>query len=426
MPKSCARDTAGTELVPRLCGILPANEANPPAPATGEAPAVGEAPRTASRTSTLRPSAPIGWRLGPPLAAYLLGQLVCAVAAARHGYDWFSTGSRIRWDGGIYLDIARTGYYAAPCGQINPGLNDPAAICGNAGWFPLLPLLVLLLSGVAGMSLAHAGVLLVEACAFGTLVLVWYLLEGVPTRRALGCLAVAALLPGSVYYHATFPMSLCVLLALASFALLRRGNRVAAGFAGAAAALAYPLGVLVAPAAVGYLLIAPGRPARRRLATAALVGGLGGAGTLVFFLFLWARTGRFWAYLEIQARYPEQGHDPLRTLLVWLARPEPAVSLEMLFSAGLVGLAVLAVGRAARRGRATTLDWALAAVYGPLVFLAPLVVGTNQSEYRAHTLLLPLVLVLRHLRTPVLAALATAGAQLAFALTSLFLDRTLV
>jgi hypothetical protein len=363
---------------------------------------------------------------GPPLLAYLLGHLLCGIAAYRHGFDWFSTGARIRWDGGIYLDIAHTGYYAAPCAQINPKVPEPGAFCGNAGWFPLFPFLALALSTATGLPLAVAGVLVAEVCALGMLILLWHLLGRMATPAALACLAIAAALPSGVYFHATYPMSLSVLLVLATFALLVRGRWVLAGLTGAAAATAYPLVVLLGPAAAAVLLIPPGRWSWRRLARAAYVGAMPVAGLLTVFAVLRVATGRFDAYLRVQARYGYGWHNPVAVLLSWLHRPQLAVDAEMLFSTVLVTLALGAVGYTAGHRAATALDWALAGVYGPLLLVAPLVLGANQAQFRSHTLLLPLVLPLRHLWPPVAAGLATVAVPLAVALAGLFLTRVLV
>jgi len=362
---------------------------------------------------------------GPPVLAYLLSQTLFGIAAYRHGFDWFSTGSRIRWDGGIYLDIAHTGYYAAPCAQINPSVPEPGAFCGNAGWFPLFPFLVLTLTR-AGLPLGVAGVLVTEVCALGMLVLLWHLLRATATPAAPACLAVAAALPSGVYFHATYPMSLAVLLVLATFALLDRGHWATAGLTGAAAAMAYPLVVLLAPAAMAALLIPPGRWSWRRLGTAAYVGAMPVAGVLAAFGTMWTATGRFDAYLRIQARYGYGLHNPVAVLLSWLHKPQFAVDAEMLFSTGLVALAIGATGYATRHRTATTLDRALAAVYGPALLIAPLVLGANQAQFRSHTLLLPLVLPLRHLWTPAVAGLAAVAAPLAVAMAGLFLMRVLV
>ena len=361
-----------------------------------------------------------------PLLAYLLGHLLHGVAAYRFGFDWLDTDLRIRWDGGIYLGIAETGYHAGPCAQVYPNGPNPDGLCGNAGWFPLLPYLVLALTKI-GLSSAAAGVLIAEACALGMLLVLRRLLAEARPVVTFACLAVAALLPSGVYFHATFPMSLVMLLALVMFLLLVRGRWALAGLTGMVAATAYPLAVLLAPVAVVFLLIPPGRWAWRRLAVAAYVGGLTGLGVLAVFGVMQLTTGRWDAYLAIQSsNYGHGVHNPITTYLTLIEWQPTTVSAELVFSTGLVLLAVAALVVAAVRRRATVLDWTLGAVYGPLLLITPLVVGAGQAQFRSHTLLLPVVLLLRHLRWPVTAGLAALGAPLAFLMTGLFLTRVLV
>lgn len=368
------------------------------------------------------------WRwVGPPILAFLGGQLLLATSAYLYGFNWLNPESRVRWDGGIYLDIAKTGYYILPCTAINPEITDAGAICGNAGWFPLYPYLVLGLTEVTGLDLASAGVLITEACALGTLIMLWHLLGATTRARRVACLSVAATLPAGVYFHATFPMALSVLLTLLTFALLTRGRWLLAGLAGAGSAMSYPLAVLLTPAAAALVLAAPNRWSWRRLGRAAYVGGLTCSGVIAFFGLLQLATGRFDAFLEIQANYSTQRvNNPVSTLVVWVAHSKPAISAEMLFSIALLILAVAGLAQAMVTQKATALDRTLTVAYGPILLLFTLTYGTSHSQYRSHTLLLPLVLLLRHLPTPVVAALAVIGTPLAFVLTGLYLTRILV
>ncbi|GIF74442.1 hypothetical protein Asi02nite_39600 [Asanoa siamensis] len=360
-----------------------------------------------------------------PVGAYLARHLVFALAATRADFDWLDTASRIRWDGGIYLDIAHNGYYAAPCSEINPSVGTAGSLCGNAGWFPLFPYVLNGLSRITGLGLDVTGVLLAEVCALGVLVAVWRLLDARVNAANLGCLTVAAALPSSVYFHATFPMSLTVLLTMITFTLLTRGHWAIAGLAGGAAAMAYPLAAVLAPAAAAFFFLAPNRT-WRQIIPAAYVAGSVSVGTFAVFGLLFFTTGRFTAYLSIQGNYGHGVNNPVRTVLALLDRSPHIVSAELLFSASMVGLALIAVVRPASRAQVTTLDRTLAMVYGPLLLIVPLVVGANLSQYRSHTLMLPLVLLMRHLRTGVVMGLAVVSVPLVCAMATLFLTGDLV
>lgn len=364
--------------------------------------------------------------VGLPILIYLASHLLFMAAAATAEFDWLDPGSRIRWDSIIYLDIAHTGYYAAPCAEINPSVRTPGAFCGNAGWFPLFPYLVLGVAKASGLGLNITAVLVTEACTLGMLIMAWRLLGPAVTPVTVGCLALAAALPGSVYFHAVYPMSLAVLLTLVTLQLLIRGNWAVAGAAGAITATSYPLAVLVAPAAMALLLFLPGKRSWKRLAVAAYVGALTSAGVPAVFGLLHVTTGHFGAYLQIQRNYGHGVHDPVATFLTVLAQSRPAVSAELLFSTVLVLLGVLAVIRPAQRARVTTLDRTMGLVYGPLLLIAPLVVGANQAQFRSHTLLLPLVVVMRHLKAPLVLTLVAAALPLTFMMTMLFVNNSLV
>jgi hypothetical protein len=371
----------------------------------------------------------------PPLLAYLATHLWYAIAAFGHGADWLSVDSRMRWDAGLYAGIAREGYQLVRCTKIGYS-TDPNAWCGDAGWFPLYPYVVRLLTRITGLSAETCGVVAAELCALAMLVLVWRLLGARVNVRTVACLAAAAALPAGIYFHAVFPMSMAVLLALATFVLLERGRWGTAAIVGALTATVYPIAVLLAPAAVVHVLARTGAPLRQRLVRAACVGGFTVTGTLAVFTLLWATTGRFDAYFLVQEKYSHGLHDPLQTYLLLTlthyptvniyASPEmfdrvaTAVGIELVFSTALVLLSLVAVGIATWRSRATPLDWALA-LYGPLLLVVPLVVGVNVSQYRSHTLLLPIVLVLRHLPAPVTAVLAAVAMPLGYVMSTLFL-----
>src|SRR5204862_8260159 len=110
----------------------------------------------------------------------------------------------------------------------------------------------------------------------------------------------AAFAPGEVYEYAVFPLSLLAVATLAHLWLLYRGSWVAAGLAGAAAALAYPVGVAVVPAAIVWLLaVRRDAPMRERLRRTALVAGVSVLGLALLPIVQRIQTGRWNAYLLV-------------------------------------------------------------------------------------------------------------------------------
>jgi hypothetical protein len=397
---------------------------------TAQAPASLPTPSRRARISSWT-----RWLL-PPLLAYAAIQVGYLVAAYRQGYGWLQSTSRVRWDSHLYLDIATNGYSVMRCSEAGPNGWDPNAWCGNAAWFPLFPYLTRGLATVTGLEPAAAAVVMAELCALGILIAVWQLLGATITPRNLACLALAALLPAGIYFHAVFPMSLAVLLTLVTFAMLERGRWLLAGLAAAVTATAYPIAVLIAPAAVCYLAAARGTRLPQRLIRAVYVAGLAAAGTLAVFAFLRLTTRRPNAFFMVQEKYGNGLHNPVDTYVAMLGGyhaplPTPAarvlldripvaISAEMLFSSLLVVVGLVAAGIALARRRATALDAALV-VYGPLMLIAPLIVGQNVSQYRSHALLLPVVLLLRHLPAPVIVVVVGLAAPLTYVLAALFL-----
>jgi len=391
----------------------------------------------------------LGW-VAPPLAAWLGSNLFYWLSAARNGWDYLSLATHIRWDSGQYLRIASLGYSAQPCGTSFPGARfQPTDLCGDVDWFPAYPALIRALH-LVGVPYDWAGLLLTEAFTLGALAVLWWLLGARLNLASGGLLALAALFPGSIYYHAVFPMSLSLFAALLCLALLGRRLWLRSGLAGAAAAAAYPTNVLLAPTAVlGALLgggwlrprVSPGLLARVALCGAVICLGLGAVEVLQH-----KDTGIWNAWAKGEAKYGAGIHNPLNTIGSQLG-PIPKATLarartpaarrtqqhlhtvereQFILVTLLVALAVAVV---LTRWPLTTIPDRAALVYGLLFWLAPLVSGAGISQYRPQSLLLPVLIPLRHLPRrlwPLLAAGAVAAGWVAWQLAPLFYDKTLI
>ncbi|MFC4147722.1 hypothetical protein ACFO0M_15805 [Micromonospora mangrovi] len=418
----------------------PAPEAGPP-----------DAPRPTGRR--------LLWRWGPPLVAFLASNLMYAVAAARGGYHYLDASVHTRFDSVQYLGIADRGYEMFSCG-VNARLaaNYGAdSWCGNAGWFPLYSGLVALLRRVTGLSLDGAGFVVTELATLSLVLLAWWALsqalpaeegqgvagpgsgrDGAPART-LAVLALVLLIPGAVYFHANFPMSLAVAASMAYVLFLARRRWVAAGLAGALATAAYPIGGLVAVVglvAVGVLVARRRLTAGRAVGVLAAVCALPAAGMLAVFAVLQVTVGHWNGYFLIQEHYSGgRGHNPVgnfrwevaRPARVWVVDPDPhlvarlheTVRLSIWVALALVLLVVAAAVVGARRDRLTAVDAGLT-VFMVAMFVAPLVVGNQVVQYRSHTLLVPGLLVLRHLPAWLLWPLVVLLVPLAYRMGTLF------
>lgn len=120
----------------------------------------------------------------------------------------------IQWDGQHYLSVARDGYKKFPCGY------NSDYICGNVGWFPLLPLLSRMMA-ITGIGYNWA-IILTSWLLFWAGILIFYGLisKRFGERAALYSLLAMLIFPGSFYFLTAFPNSLFFLLAVIFFLYL--------------------------------------------------------------------------------------------------------------------------------------------------------------------------------------------------------------
>jgi hypothetical protein len=371
--------------------------------------------------------------LAGPVVAWLAGNAFLWLADAWHGLGYLSLRAHVQWDSGQYLSIAQHGYRLQRCGPHPPGLFRPTDWCGSSAWFPLYPLGLRALH-LLGLPYPVAGIVLSEVATLVLLGLVWWLLGSRLTLASGCCLALAAVFPGSVYYHAVFPVSLAAATALGCLALAGRGRWLAAGLTGAASAASYQLSLLLAPVLTASTLVTRTLTARR----AVLAGGLVGTGLALVMAVQYADTGHPDAFWKAEATYGTGLHNPLATVGHLMATlPAPVVRgrdwsaatlrafqtvprWQFLVAYAVLLLALSVTLTSARL--ATTTDW-LILCYGAVAGLAPLVAGATVSQHRAQALLVPVVVLLRHLprrAQPVLLVAVAAAAVVAWRIAPLF------
>jgi hypothetical protein len=239
------------------------------------------------------------------------------------------------------------------------------------------------------------------------------LLDRRATLANLLALSFAAFVPGHIYDHSVFPLSLASFFILLVFALLRRRRYTGAGLAGAAACLTYPTAALIAPlTAVWMLYVERGAPWGHRLRRAAQTGGLMALGLVAVLVIDKLAVGVWTAYFKVQAHYHHTLRDPFAA---WLDVVKPlrhgvdglasVPAVEAAFVAALV--AGLLAHSAWRARRVDSLEL-LALAFALAVWLFPLSLQTVDI-YRSDALLIPAALLVRRLPLPA-AVGATAGA----------------
>ncbi|MFC7245198.1 hypothetical protein ACFQO7_22205 [Catellatospora aurea] len=404
---------------------VPAAVLTPEAPAT----APGGAPTWRDR----------GLALLPPVLAYLVGHLMYIVAGALVAEPFLPINGRVRADSGLYVKIAEQGYELFLCDS-DPVLAPqfaPGAWCGTAGWFPLYPGLIRLLTST-GLGAYPAALIITEVSLLVSFVLLWRLLRNTRRPIAVAVLALATLLPAGVYLHAVFPMALAGALLLGCVSLVAARRWVLAGAAGALVAAAYPMGVAVAAIGFGAVVTLLGRRELRSwtaLRAGLAVVGLPLAGLGAVFGLHHLTLGHWNAYLLIQEHYGNGVHNPLHSLAKLAIEPSPIViaeprqdllwvlhtftDAELWWALALALLAVAAAVIASGRGRLRPYDTGLA-LYAVAMFVGPLIAGPGVSQYRSHTLLLPALLVLRHLPARLLWPYAAVAGVIALPMGMLF------
>ena len=367
------------------------------------------------------------WRLaGPPLVIWAGVATTVAVAAAAFGYAPFHGSTWARWDSRHYLTIARGGYDFFRCA---PDYPFPGW-CGNAGWFPGYPWVVGGLH-LVGLPLRGTAAAVSWLFAAGTLVLLWNTFFG---RRisvtVLGALVYAAFAPGQIYDYAIFPLSMLAFFTVLHLWFLQRGRLVAAGLAGAVAALSYPLGVLLVPVSAAWLLIEQSVQLRERLRRVAIASGLTFAGVVALAIDQKLETGRWNAYTLVQDKYRHHFQNAIaatRDSLRPIVHGSPfELAKAPAWQTALVTLALVAIvvrallnRRSLDRVDALILLWAIPTWVLPLSQAAV-------SIQRSQAALLPLAISVRRLPSPLILVLIVVAVAVALAMEKLFLQGKIV
>jgi hypothetical protein len=212
-----------------------------------------------------------------------------------------------RFDALWFLGIATTGYVDGN---------------GSAAFFPGYPLAIRGLSPLIGGFPLAAAVLISNAAAFGSMVVLYFVTAGeYDEETARRSVAYLAAFPTAVFLVAPYSESLFLLLVLTSLWAARRGRWEIAGLAGAGATLTRNLGVLlVLPLVVEAVHQAverrragDGRPDDlARSVVWALVPALG---TLAYLAFWWRFSGDWLAPLHQQANWQREASFPLATVV---------------------------------------------------------------------------------------------------------------
>jgi hypothetical protein len=243
------------------------------------------------------------------ILAFVLG-LVGTHLLAIHSHCWegLNPYCLIRWDSGLYLDIAKNGHTLVPCP------DDPNKWCGNAGWAPLYPYLVRWFSYlIPGHSLEWSSVIVAWSGLLASFLLVAHMLKGKSTQTLLWHLAILLLAPGSIYFYAAFPLSWTLFFTLGLYHGLSKFNRTWIWISAIALMWIYSIGFVF----LGLLLILWAYS--HSIDDPSPLKGLSGQAFLaaaISFLALlgyeYGSTGHWNATFMVQAKYGHTLNQPLK------------------------------------------------------------------------------------------------------------------
>lgn len=378
----------------------------------------------------MRPARPSLSLLVPPFLAFVVSEGALGVVAALSGFNPMLPANWARFDSGHYLGIAANGYHVYPC---VPGpWSWPSGLCGNAGWLPLYPYAVRLLSK-AGLELVVAARLFSAACHLGMLAVVWIrFCRGQRKSVAWLCIATAAFFPGGVYYGAIFPLSaflLCELWALDAFVRGKTWQAMAAAFA---ASMFYSTGFVLCGALVAFAAWELFRGERRWLWPALFTAFAAGAGYLAVLFWHQLAVGSWRASLDIYSHYGHGLRNPFRSLWTYMRplfylRGRTPAGVALGLQAAWTTAFLFALVPGAVRADARPLDRLLLS-YGAAFWAFPLFYG-NPATFgiqRAAALLLPVVPLLQRTRVAVACAFLASAVVVALFVAKQFFAFTII
>jgi hypothetical protein len=360
------------------------------------------------------------WAVLPPLAVFAASWLQLFINARVNHFD-FKPDLFIHYDAFLYQSIAQKGYEFYPCRGYHIS-NDfhGAQYCGNAGWFPLYPWLLRLVHLVV-RDWAWCAVLVSAASFLGCLLILWNVFlkndEGV---RPLLLLLFAGFFPGQTWYASGYPVSTILLLVWLAFVAIDRQRYLLGGIAAGLAAITYSTGFLLFFVFGLWLLIVDRKqPWGRRILHQLELPGLVAVGFASFLLLHAVRLHAWDAFFKTQAKYGHGLHNPIvtfaqKTAPLWKGQlwlDYGRFPLQTVFVAALVITVCVRLWLKRREG-IVPLEL-LALIYTLTYWLVPLIIGAGVTIYRAESLLMPMVLLLRRYRVSELLAFVAIALALA-------------
>lgn len=332
-------------------------------------------------------------------AVFLLTQIVLTAVLSWLRLPYFNPDNWSRWDSGHYLQIANKGYELFPCAGKFGYPPDAKEMCGNTGWFPGYPLLIRLLSPLSKNAVILSGVLskvFYLLALFAVLVIVDIYRFSL---KNVVFVCIAAFSFGFIYYNAIFPISCVLFFILAGFLFLLKEKLWPAGLFCLLAAFFYPTGFLLSVVFALFLLIRENDVLKKKLFKALIPVSMGGLGVLLVFTVFQVQVGDWSAFIQVQSKYSHGFHNPINNIgnmmkKISLSSFPPENFMYLQSALVITGHIILSFFFFLKKMHRTEL-YLLTYIYITVYLLFIWTIIGNLSMYRAESLLLPFVFLLK-------------------------------
>ena len=276
-------------------------------------------------------------------------------------------------------------------------------MCGNTGWFPGYPLFIKIISYVI-TDITVAGVVLSKTFYFLSLLIIMLIvkIKDISTQNVI-YLLLPAFSFGFIYYNAIFPISTVLFFSLLAICLFLKKRLLLTGLCCFIVSFLYPTGFLLSFAFALTIFIKEIKSGQiRKLRKCLIPLFFGGIGVIATFLVYYFQVDDWTAFIQVQSKYGHGLHSPIKSVGIMLKNISfNSLSLKDMTTLQsvlvIIGYLLLSFFFFIKKLYRTEL-FLLSYLYTSLFLIFPWVVGGNLSMYRAESLLLPFVFLLKDIK----------------------------
>jgi hypothetical protein len=363
--------------------------------------------------------------------AYLITQLLLMVVLNILNMSYFDTEVWVRWDSGHYLAIAQNGYEFFPCSGKFGYPIDSKEMCGNTGWFPGYPFLIKLFSGVVG-DVKFLGVIISKVFFFLSLLMILVILKiNKITLRNICYTLLPSFFFGFIYYNSIFPISTFLFFSLLGIHHFLKRRYWLTGLICCIVSFIYPTGFLLSFAFAFTIFIREINDGEiTKLTNCIPILFCGGMGVVLAFLVFQYQVDDWTAFIQVQSKYGHGFHNPIKSIWNMLRKisfnhftlNDIIILQSVLVIIGYISISFSFFLKKLYRSELHVFSY----LFITLFLIFPWVVGGNLSMYRAESLLMPCVFLLKDLKTPWIISLLAILISIGGIMSYLFFTSVLV